>query len=160
MRRRAATAVPAALLLACAAHAPHGQLDVLLADEPDSPVEQRVVQAVQDAVNGSGDSASVWSTRGSKTRLGPPSTDGLVCTPSIGAVLLRCSPSTVGSGGQTVTVVVSRMGIGYQVAIDQAWSLPGRTPAVCGVQRRIAAAINSISPGAARVDAHSGCTGE
>ena len=102
------------------ANGPHGRLNVLLSGGEGSEQEGRLVQAVQVAAG----------------------TDGLLCRPETGSTLLRCAPAGLGNPGNTVTVVLSRIGSGYEVAIDQVWTL-GRDPAACSTQRRLASAIRS-----------------
>jgi hypothetical protein len=164
--RHLAGALGAAAALACAGHTPHGLLRVELDDDD----EARLVSAVRYAVSSDDGGRDPRLGQDAMTdregalplaghRLAAASSaEGLACVPSSGAVLLRCSPAGLGSAGHTVTVVVSRVGSGYQIAIDQAWSLAGRTPAVCAVQRHLANAVNAaLSPTAARVDARSEC---
>jgi hypothetical protein len=156
--RRLLAAAAAAGVAACAAHAPHGAVSVLLDSEPGGPDEARMVRAVQDTVSSEGAAGDVWVTHGSAPALAPASSGmGLQCTPSVGSVLLRCSPASFGSEGQTVTVVVSRLGGGYEVTIEQSLLFPGRESAVCGLQRQVINAINAELPGTARPDAQSGC---
>jgi hypothetical protein len=161
VRIRAAAALLAAVLLACAERAAHGRVSVLLGAGPGSAEEARLVEIVRDAVGGSGGATARSTWAGSSlTGLGAPSGQGLACTPGLGtgAVLLRCAPTGTGTGGSTITVLLSRLGGGYQVSVDQTLTLRGRDT-VCAVQARVISAINAQLPGTARADPAGGCPG-
>jgi hypothetical protein len=102
---------------------------------PASAEEQQLARAVRDA----------------------SAAEGLICQPGVGSSLLRCSAGAFGQG-HAITVDLDRAGTGYAVAIDQALSLPGRSSAVCDVQRRLADRIDGeLAIPVTRVDRRSDC---
>jgi hypothetical protein len=131
----------AAAALACASGSPHGLVRVDLPDPraagPGSPDEQQLAAAIRDAAGA----------------------EGLACQPGVGASLLRCSAAAVGSRGHAITIGLERSGTGYEVAIAQAFHLPGRASPVCEVQRRVADRIDSeVGFPVSHVDRRSDCT--
>jgi len=132
----------AAAALSCASGAPRGLVRVDLVDPaaagPGSPAEQQLAAAVRDAADA----------------------EGLACQPGVGALLMRCSAAALGNQSHAVTIGLERSGTGYEVAIAQAFHLPGRASPVCAVQRRVADRIDSeLGFPVSHVDRRSDCQG-
>ena len=139
MRMLPPLALAAAAALACASGAPRGLVRVDLPDPaagPGSPAEEQLAAAVRDAAGA----------------------EGLACQPGLGASLMRCSAAALGNQSHAVTIGLERSGTGYEVAIAQAFHLPGRASPVCAVQRRVADRIDSaLGFPVSHVDRRSDC---
>ncbi len=140
--RLACLAMPLLVVAGCASSAPRGLVRVDLPGPgtgPGSAQEEQLADAVRDAAGA----------------------EGLICQPGGGSALLRCTAVAIGNQTRAITVGLARSGTGYEVSIVQAFQIPGRSSAVCDVQRRMQERIDArLQMAVARVDTRSDCKGK